>query len=125
MRCDESDGGEMSWECHRCGAVLSDTTPSCWCPPPTSTGTSTEMEPPRPICEACGEIEVLLGDWCEQCGIIESRRGQKALELLQEFDTWGAVEHDDITDHETMLTALKFIGDFIPKARALLKDGER
>jgi len=84
-----------------------------------------EVEPPRPICEACGEIEVLLGDWCEQCGIIESRRGQKALELLQEFDTWGAVEHDDITDHETMLTALKFIGDFIPKARALLKDGER
>jgi len=44
--------------------------------------------------------------------------------LLREFDTWGAVEHDDITDHETMLTALKFIGDFIPKARALLKDGE-
>ena len=54
----------------------------------------------------------------------ERERGQKALELLREFDTWGAVEHDDITDHETMLTALKFIGDFIPKARALLKDGE-
>lgn len=33
----------MSWECHRCRTVHSDTTPSCWCAPPTSTGTSTEI----------------------------------------------------------------------------------
>jgi len=76
-----------------------------------------EVERPGPeaeICEACGKELVLLGDWCEQCGIIESRRGQKALELLQRWIDWMVKGQ----------TQAKF-NDIVNEARALLKDGER
>ena len=94
----------MSWDCHRCRTVHADTTPSCWCAPSTSTGTSTEI-------------------WTAPLNDEDTERGQKAIELLRTIEIEGVPRYFD-------LDSSKIIGYTMPlrtwdKLRAFLKDGER